>query len=322
MLIYTIRLAKEEPLINTCTCTRKLRILYGTPLFIRIDACMAKVYIPPCIPKTSCHADSHFKQTNDMTSTPIAVVGGTGLVVSVSDWMVFSKVTDTFQGSHILQQLIFSPRTSCVNALMRRNPTGPIDDPDSKLKPLVSTDTSTWPATLSTTTSTILFSALGSTRADSGSFEAQRKIDFDLNLAVARAAKESGVKTYVLISSAGASTASRFPYMQMKAELEDAVVALDFDKTVILRPGLIIGGRERSRMLEQPLHYVANFFGAISGGKLKNSWAQDADVIARAAVRVGMGDSVWEGLEKKIWTMTQADIVAMGTKQEKFMEST
>lgn len=219
------------------------------------------------------------------------------------------------QGSHILQQLISSQTFFRVNALMRRNPNGLID-PDSKLRPLISTDISTWPATMSTTASTIFFSALGSTRADSGSFEAQRMIDFDLNLAVARAAKESGVKTYVLISSGGASSASRFPYLQMKGELEDAVIALDFDKTVILRPGLIVGGREKSRAPEQLLHYVANFFGAVSGGKLKNFWAQNADVIARAAVRAGTEHSLWEGrgLGEKVWALTQADIVAVGTK--------
>lgn len=100
----------------------------------------------------------------------------------------------------------------------------------------------------------------------------------------------------------------------MKGELEDAVIALGFDKTAILRPGLIVGGREKPRVVEQPLHYVANFFGAVSGGRLKNFWAQDAEVIARAAVRAGTDDSVWEGKdgEKRVWVMTQADIVAVG----------
>lgn len=231
-------------------------------------------------------------------------------------------VTNNSKGSQILQQLVASPQIFTVNALMRRTPPNPISDPDGKLKPLISTDTSAWPATLSATASTALFSALGSTRADSGSLEAQRKIDLDLNLSVARAAKESGVKTYVLISSGGASSTSRFPYLQMKGELEDAVTALGFDKTVILRPGLIVGGREKSRMVEQPMHYVANFFGAISGGKLKNSWAQDADVIARAAIRAGLEDGVWEGKGteeggKRAWVMTQADIVALGMDQKK-----
>jgi len=238
-----------------------------------------------------------------MNSTPI-VIGSTGLV-----------------GSQILQQLVSSSQVSTVHALMRRTFPNPINDPDSKLKPLISTDTLTWPAALSATASTILFSALGSTRADSGSLEAQRKIDVDLNVAVARTAKESGVKTYVLISSNGASSALRLPYLQMKGELEDAMIALGFDKTVILRPGLIVGGREKSRIMEQPFHHIANLFGVISGGRLKDFWAQDADVIARAAIRAGLEDSVWEGKVseggKKVWILTQADIVALGMDQKK-----
>lgn len=38
------------------------------------------------------------------------------------------------------------------------------------------------------------FSALGTTRAQAGSLEAQRKIDFDLNLELAQKAKEGGVR--------------------------------------------------------------------------------------------------------------------------------
>lgn len=87
------------------------------------------------------------------------------------------------------------------------------------------------------------------------------------------------------------------------------MIALGFGKTVILRPGLIVGGREQSRMGEQQLHYVANFFGAVSDGMLKNLWAQDAHVIARAAIRAGMEDTVWEGKGmteggRKVWVLT------------------
>jgi uncharacterized protein YbjT (DUF2867 family) len=96
----------------------------------------------------------------------------------------------------------------------------------------------------------IFFSGLGTTKAAAGSIEAQRKIDYDLNLDLAKAAKESGVDTYVLISSGSANAQSNFAYVRMKGELEDAVKALGFKHTVILRPGLIVGGREDSRPAE------------------------------------------------------------------------
>ncbi|KAI4852293.1 hypothetical protein E4T44_01579 [Aureobasidium sp. EXF-8845] len=42
-----------------------------------------------------------------------------------------------------------------------------------------------------------------------GSIAARRKIDYDLNLSLAKSAKASGVEIYVLISTSGASPTSR-----------------------------------------------------------------------------------------------------------------
>ena len=88
-------------------------------------------------------------------------------------------------------------------------------------------------------TPSVFFSGLGTTKAAAGSISAQRSIDYDLNLELARAAKECGIKVYVLISAAGVSTASPFPYPRMKAELEEEVKKLGFQHTVILKPGLL-----------------------------------------------------------------------------------
>ncbi|KAG0130862.1 hypothetical protein HOY82DRAFT_648073 [Tuber indicum] len=219
----------------------------------------------------------------------VSIAGSTGLV-----------------GSFALQYFLSSPQTSHVYSLMRRPYPHPITDPESKLKPLISSDITTWAATLGSIPTTVFVSGLRTTRKDAGSFESQPK-----------AAKAAGAKTYVLISSTGADSTSRFPYMKMKGELEDAVIEIGFERTVILRPGLIVGSREKTRLLEYPLHGVANLLGAISGGKLKDGWAQDADTIGRAAVKAALEEGVWEGKGKQeggktVWHLTQADIVALG----------
>jgi uncharacterized protein YbjT (DUF2867 family) len=156
----------------------------------------------------------------------------------------------------------------------------------------------------------IFFSGLGTTKAAAGSIEAQRKIDYDLNLDLAKAAKESGVDTYVLISSGSANAQSNFAYVRMKGELEDAVKALGFKHTVILRPGLIVGGREDSRPAEFAVQSVARAFRRITPA-LTDFWAQDATVIARAAVNAGV-KCVEGEKEPGIWLLGQADIVALG----------
>ena len=55
-----------------------------------------------------------------------------------------------------------------------------------------------------------------------------------------QAAARNGVGVLVLVSAAQANTDSRFFYMRMKGQLENAVRALPFAKTVILRPPMLV----------------------------------------------------------------------------------
>jgi uncharacterized protein YbjT (DUF2867 family) len=156
----------------------------------------------------------------------------------------------------------------------------------------------------------VLFSGLGTTRAQVGGFEAQRKIDYDLNLDLARSAKEAGVDTYVLISSNGANTAAYFAYPKMKGELEEAVKGLGFKYTVIVRPGLIVGERSESRPAEAALRSLAKGLRGLTP-KMTDWWAQDASVIARAAVNAGV-QCVDGKKEDGVWVIEMKDIVELG----------
>lgn len=156
----------------------------------------------------------------------------------------------------------------------------------------------------------VLFSGLGTTKATAGSVEAQRKIDLDLNLDLAKAAKEAGVETYVLISTANASAQSSFAYPKMKGELEEAVKALGFKHTVILQPGLIVGERSESRPAEAAIRFLAKGMRSLTPA-LTNFWAQDASVIARAAVNAGV--QCVEGKKADgVWVLGQGEIVTLG----------
>lgn len=97
----------------------------------------------------------------------------------------------------------------------------------------------------------------------------------------------------------------------MKGEIERDVLALEFDHTVILRPGLIGGRREESRPAEAVIRWIADAMGKISGGLLKDFWTQDADVIGRAAVRVGLRAQRGE-LAGKRTILSGKDILELG----------
>ncbi|KAK3175295.1 hypothetical protein OEA41_002542 [Lepraria neglecta] len=220
-----------------------------------------------------------------------ALVGCTGLV-----------------GSRILAALTSLSSKPTIHAIARKD----LPTTFPTIKPLIETDSSKWPDSLKSLTPApnVFLSALGTTKAQAGSFEAQRKIDYDLNLSLAKAAKESGVKTYVLISSDAVSKTSMFPYSKMKAELEEAVKELGFQHTVILKPGLLLGTRLASRPLEAVFKCIAKSLGSISKG-LTDWWAQDVDVIGKAAVSAGM--QCVEGKRKEgVWIVSQSDIIKLG----------
>ena len=92
----------------------------------------------------------------------------------------------------------------------------------------------------------VLFSTLGTTIRAAGSQDAHWKVDYTYQYNAAKAARENGVPTYVLVSSVGANAKSGVFYTRMKGALDDAVQELGFPGCFILRPpSLIRKGSDR-----------------------------------------------------------------------------
>jgi uncharacterized protein YbjT (DUF2867 family) len=87
-----------------------------------------------------------------------------------------------------------------------------------------------------------VYLALGTTIKVAGSQAAFRAVDFDANLAVARAALAAGARRCGLVSAMGADATSSVFYNRVKGELEEALAQLSFDALVIARPSLLLGG--------------------------------------------------------------------------------
>lgn len=186
---------------------------------------------------------------------------------------------------------------------------------NAKLEVISNADSSDWPNHFPLTCS-VFISALGTNARKAGGFANQRKIDYDLNLALAKAAKAQGVRIYVLFSTAGANVDSIIPYAKMRGELDEAIKAVDFEHTIILRPGLLVGTRSDSRPGEYAGRRMATFLGWISGDRLKDPWAQDADVVAKAALSAAL-----EALEgkntEKMRLLSQSDIIRLGRTERR-----
>lgn len=210
------------------------------------------------------------------------------------------------QGSHILKTLLNEPAFPTLYAYSRK----PLSSTSPKLHAIQLEDSESWPSKFRPGAA-VFFSALGTTSNQAGGVEAQRKIDVDLNLNLAKAAKDAGVKIYVLVSSSSANSGSYIPYSKMKGDLEVEVAKLGFQHLIVLRPGMIVGDRSDSRPAEFVMRSFARFAGSISP-RLSDPWAQDAEVIAKAGVHAAKQALAGERKEEGAWMVSQADIIRLG----------
>lgn len=88
-----------------------------------------------------------------------------------------------------------------------------------------------------------VYLALGTTIKVAGSQAAFRAIDYDANLAVARAARSGGARHLGLVSAMGANARSTVFYNRVKGEVEEALGSLGYDGLVIARPSFLAGDR-------------------------------------------------------------------------------
>ncbi|VBB79967.1 Putative mitochondrial protein fmp-52 precursor [Podospora comata] len=232
-----------------------------------------------------------------MSQQPTLLIGSTGLV-----------------GSHILSTLLSS--SVPVTTISRRPP----KSPGPTLTPIIESNTDLWTSSLSSLAPPpkTVISALGTTRTAAGGIANQWKIDHDLNVALARAAKESGTKTFVFVSSGGTRGlfSNYVPYSKMKIGVEDTIKELGFEHAVILRPGLILGEREQARLGEGQAQGVVKAIGRWFGRGVVDRFAQEGEVIARAAVKAV---EMIEGgrAPSKYWILEQNDIVRLGREEWK-----
>lgn len=149
-------------------------------------------------------------------------------------------------------------------------------------------------------TGDVLFSCLGTTLKAAGSKEAQWKIDYGYQYEFAKIAHENEVPNYVLVSASNASPDAFFFYSKMKGQLEEAIKALSFSKTIIFRPPTLI--REDSkRTMEVLAVKVLGFLNKI--GLFKSQKPMPTKVLAQAMI------NTLKVLEKGQHTLKEQEIV-------------
>ena len=132
-------------------------------------------------------------------------------------------------------------------------------------------------------TGDVLFSCLGTTIKAAGSQEAQWKVDYTYQWEAAKAARENGVPTYILVSAINASKTSKFFYTRMKGALDEAVKGLGFEACFILQPPSLIR-KGSDRFGEKAGVAALKVFNSI--GLMKDYSPMPTEAVAEAMVRL------------------------------------
>jgi uncharacterized protein YbjT (DUF2867 family) len=193
-------------------------------------------------------ADLHNASANSAAlSRKVLVAGASGLV-----------------GGMILSRLLEDSTVTEVHALVRRE----LTIRHSKLR----THQVDFKAIPSLPPLDEVYLALGTTISQAGSRAAFRVVDFDANLAVARAALAAGARRIGLVSAYGANAQSMLFYARVKGELEDALTALSAETLVIVRPSLLLGDRDSLHQATRRAEKIGICASAILGPILPRNY--------------------------------------------------
>lgn len=126
-----------------------------------------------------------------------------------------------------------------------------------------------------------VYVCLGSTLKKAGSVKNFRKVDLDYVVDLARWAKLNHVERFAVISSIGADMGKKNYYLKTKGEMEEELKAIRFNHLIILRPSLLLGERNETRISEQLGKSVSKIMSPLMAGRLKKYKPVKASVVAR-----------------------------------------
>ncbi|MFL9502605.1 oxidoreductase [Rhodopseudomonas palustris] len=189
-------------------------------------------------------------------------------------------------GSQLLRGLLDSADYARVIAVVRR----PLVFNNPKLTALIG-DLDRLPALAAQLKADEVFIALGTTRRQTPDETAYYQIDHDYPVAAARIAKEAGAQAVFLVTAVGADAASRSFYLRTKGETERDIIALDFPRTAIFRPSMLIGERAEHRPLEVLFIALARLINPLLRGAADRFRGIDAGDVALAMIAAARSDA-------------------------------
>lgn len=199
-----------------------------------------------------------------MTAT---LVGATGLI-----------------GSYLLEELLNDSYFDSVRILIRR----PLEITHPKLEKKIVDFNDGDSLLVAISNSDVVYCSVGTTQKKvNGDLEAYRKIDFDIQVNIARFGKMTGCEKFILVSSVGADNKSRNFYLKLKGEIENAVKNVGLKTVHIMQPSVLMGDRKESRLGEKVGKVVLTGLSFLIPDNYKPIHAKD---VAKSMIAVSKND--------------------------------
>lgn len=129
-----------------------------------------------------------------------------------------------------------------------------------------------------------VFCCLGTTIRTAGSPEAFRKVDVEYPVTAARLGADAGADQFLVVSALGADPDSRIFYNRIKGEMESKLRRLPLQALWVLRPALLLGDRDETRLGEQVAESVLRPLSPLLVGRLRRYRPVAARAVASAMV--------------------------------------
>jgi uncharacterized protein YbjT (DUF2867 family) len=198
-------------------------------------------------------------------SQTVTLLGATGLV-----------------GGHILNRLLNDPLYSEIIVINRRS----LNRQHPKLKEFIFDFKDPKQLQPMIAGSETVFCAIGTTNKKvEGDKEEYQKIDFEIAYQAAKASVQAGVYGFVLISAVGANPENNNNfYLKLKGVTEEAVSKELIPQLIFLRPSVLLGKRDESRIAEGIAQFLMPAVSWLLPASMSKYKSIKAELVAEAAV--------------------------------------
>ncbi len=180
-------------------------------------------------------------------------------------------------GGHLLKFLLDDPDIEQVKVIGRKKP----ELVHPKIK-FLSTDFSDIEQISKFIQGNQCYCCLGTTIKKAGSKEAFKKVDLEIPVLLGQIAKKNKIPVFAVVSSIGADASSSNFYLRTKGQMENEILQLSFENTIIARPSLLLGKRKEFRFGEESGKLVIKGLSLLFIGPLRKYRGIESKTVAHA----------------------------------------